>query len=49
MNPPIVHFQQPVAAFRQNAIVRGHHQAHSLRRHKVEQQFENLNTGSFIQ
>jgi hypothetical protein len=43
MYPPIVHFDKPVAAPRETAIVRGHHQRDALGRDHVQQQLEDRN------
>ncbi len=44
-----MHFQQTVAALSKAAIVRGHHQGHSLGSHKVKQQIKDKGTGSFVE
>ena len=49
MNPPIVHFQEPVAAVGKAAIVRGHQQSYVFGGGHVKQKFKDCCAGLLIE
>jgi len=49
MDPPVVHFYESIALFRESPVMRRHEQGHSLCGCDIEQKLENRGTGLFVE